>query len=108
GKLIPLAVTTEFRAPEMPDVPTMSEAGVPGFDISTWYAFFAPANMDKATLEKLNAALVKAIKSDSMKVRFDQMGAVEKAGTPEQLDEFVKSELAKYKKIVDASGAKVD
>ncbi len=108
GKLIPLAVTTEFRSPEMPDVPTMNEAGVPGFDISTWYAFFAPANMDKATLEKLNAAFIKAIKSDSMKERFSQMGAVEKAGSPEDLDKFVKTELDKYKKIVEASGAKVD
>ncbi len=108
GKLIPLAVTTEFRSPEMPDVPTMSEAGVPGFDISTWYAFFGPAKMDKAVQDKLNAAFVKAIKSQAMADRFSKMGAVEKAGTPAELDAFVKSELEKYKKIVAASGAKVD
>ncbi len=108
GKLIPLAVTTKFRAPELKDVPTMDEAGVPGFDISTWYAFFGPANMDKAVLDKLNAAFVKAIKTQAMAERFQKMGAVAKPGTPADLEAFVKSELAKYKDIVQASGAKVD
>lgn len=108
GKLIPLAVTTQFRAPELPNVPTMAEAGVPGFDISTWYAFFGPANMDKSVQDKLNKALVKAIKSQAMAVRFEKMGAVAKPGTSADLDAFVKAELAKYKKIVEASGAKVD
>lgn len=108
GKLIPLAVTTTFRAPELPNTPTMEEAGVPGFDISTWYAFFGPAKMDKMVQDKLNAALVKAINSPAMAERFKKMGAVPKAGTPDELNAFVKSELAKYKKIVAASGAKVD
>lgn len=108
GKLIPLAVTTTFRAPFLPEVPTMAEAGVPGFDISTWYAFFGPAHMDPKIVEKLNQAFVKAIRSKAMEERFDKMGAVEKAGTPDQLNNFVKAELAKYKEIVQASGAKVD
>lgn len=108
GKLIPLAVTTTFRAPSLPNVPTMAEAGVPGFDISTWYAFFGPAKMDPKVVEKLNQAFVKAIKSKPMAERFDKMGAVEKAGTPAQLNDFVKAELVKYKEIVKTSGAKVD
>lgn len=108
GKLIPLAVTTTFRAPSQPDVPTMAEAGVPGFDISTWYAFFGPAGMDKAVTDKLNQAFVKAINSKPMVERLDKMGAVPKAGKPADLDKFVKEELAKYKEIVAASGAKVD
>lgn len=107
-KLIPLAVTTSFRAPSLPNVPTMKEAGVPGFDISTWYGFFAPANLDPKVLEKLNKALVAAIKSPSMAERFEKMGAVPKAGTSQEFGKFVKEELAKYKKIVEASGAKVD
>ena len=108
GKLIPLAVTTTFRAPSLPNVPTMAEAGVPGFDISTWYAFFGPAKMDPKVVDKLNQAFVKAIKSKPMAERFDKMGAVEKAGTPAQLNDFVKAELVKYKEIVKTSGAKVD
>ena len=106
--MIPLAVTTTFRAPSLPNVPTMAEAGVPGFDISTWYAFFGPAKMDPKVVEKLNQAFVKAIKSKPMAERFDKMGAVEKAGTPAQLNDFVKAELVKYKEIVKTSGAKVD
>ncbi len=108
GKLIPLAVTTSFRAPALPDVPTMAEAGVPRFDISTWYAFFAPAGLNQKELDKLNKAFVKAIKSQSMAKRFETMGAQEKAGTPAELGSFVKEEMAKYKKIVAASGAKID
>lgn len=108
GKLIPLAVTTTFHAPSLPNVPTMAEAGVPGFDISTWYAFFGPAKMDPKVVEKLNKAFVKAIQSKPMEERFEKMGAVEKAGTPAQLNEFVKAELTKYKDIVNKSGAKVD
>ena len=108
GKLIPHAVTTTFRAPSLPNVPTMAEAGVPGFDISTWYAFFGPAKMDPKVVDKLNQAFVKAIKSKPMAERFDKMGAVEKAGTPAQLNDFVKAELVKYKEIVKTSGAKVD
>ena len=84
GKLIPLAVTTTFRA------------------------FFGPAKMDPKVVEKLNQAFVKAIKSKPMAERFDKMGAVEKAGTPAQLNDFVKAELVKYKEIVKTSGAKVD
>lgn len=108
GKLIPLAVTTTERSSALPNVPTMAEAGVPGFDVSTWYAFFGPAKMDPAVQKKLNEALVKAINSDAMKPRFEAMAAVPKAGKPEALEAFVKDELAKYKKIVAASGAKVD
>lgn len=108
GKLIPLAVTTTERSPALPNVPTMAEAGVPGFDISTWYAFFGPAKMDPKVQKTLNEALVKAINSDAMKPRFEAMAAVPKAGKPEALESFVKEELAKYKKIVAASGAKVD
>lgn len=108
GKLIPLAVTTITRSPALPNVPTMAEAGIPQFDISTWFAFFGPAKMDPAIQEHLNKALVKAIQSDAMKVRFDKMAALPKGGTPAELDAFVKAELAKYKKIVEASGAKVD
>lgn len=108
GKLIPLAVTTDVRSADLPDVPTMMEAGVPGFDISTWFAFFAPAGMDKAVQDRLNKALVKSINSDAMKARFDKMAAIPKGGTPEELAGFVQSELVKYKKIVEASGAKVD
>lgn len=108
GKLIALAVTTPSRSPALPNVPTMQEAGVKGFDISTWFAFFGPAKMSAEVQGKLNKALVKAINSDTMKARFTQMKAMPKAGTPAELDKFVKDELAKYKKIIEVSGAKID
>lgn len=91
GKLIPLAVTTTFRAPSLPNVPTMAEAGVPGFDISTWYAFFGPAKMDPKVVEKLNRLLSKPLSPNPWLNASNKMGAVEKAGTPAQLTDFCKS-----------------
>ena len=103
-----VSASPQYLTPRVLAARRMAEAGVPGFDISTWYAFFGPAKMDPKVVEKLNQAFVKAIKSKPMAERFDKMGAVEKAGTPAQLNDFVKAELVKYKEIVKTSGAKVD
>lgn len=108
GKLIPLAVTTTTRAKALPEVPTMIEAGVKNFDISTWYGLFVPAKTPKKTVMHLNAVITKALASDKMKERLAKLGGESAPCTPEQFSALIASELKKYARIVEVSGARVD
>ena len=108
GKLRALAATTVQRASAMPDVPTMAEAGLPGFDVSTWFGVFAPAGTPREVVARLNAAFTTALRSPEMRERLARMGAEPAPGTPEQFSELVRSELAKYQSLVKFSGARVD
>ena len=108
GKLVPLAVTTKTRADALPDVPTIDEAGVPGFDISTWYGLFVPAKTPRDVVDHLNAVITKALASDELKQRLARLGGQSAPCKPEEFAALVKSELAKYAEIVKASGARVD
>jgi tripartite-type tricarboxylate transporter receptor subunit TctC len=108
GKLKAFAVTTSKRSSLAPDLPTMAEAGVPGFDISTWYGIMAPAGTPPDIVRKLNAEIVKFLGSDDMKEKLKAQGAEPAPMSPEQFDAFIRAEHAKYAKIVKDSGAKVD
>lgn len=108
GKLRALAVTTAQRSSEQPNVPTMAESGLPGFDVSTWFGVFAPAGTPPGIVAHLNTALTAALRSPEMRERLARMGADPAPGTPEQFSELLRSELAKYQKIVKFSGARVD
>ena len=108
GKLKALAVTTAKRSPLAPDLPTMAEAGLPGFDISTWYGFFAPAGTPPAIVAKWNADVTKILNSPDVRAKFVADGAEPSPNTPEQFAQMIATELAKYAKLVKASGAKVD
>ncbi len=112
GKLKALAVTTARRSSTVPDVPTMAEAGaalgLKTFDISTWFGVFGPAGMPADIKARLNQALVAALASPEMKARMATLMAETSPTTPEQFSAFVKAELAKYEKVVKASGAKAD
>jgi len=108
GKLRALAVTTARRSSLAPDLPTMAEAGLPGFDISTWYGLFAPAGTPSAIVAKWNADVTKILNAPDVRARFVADGAEPAPDTPEQFSQFVAAELAKYARIVKASGAKVD
>jgi len=108
GKLKALAVTTAKRSPLVPDLPTMAEAGLPGFDISTWYGFFAPAGTPPAIVAKWNADVTKILNSPDVRAKFVADGAEPSPNTPEQFAQMIATELAKYAKLVKASGAKVD
>jgi tripartite-type tricarboxylate transporter receptor subunit TctC len=108
GKLRALAVTTAQRSSEQPNVPTMAESGLPDFDVSTWFGVFAPAGTPPAIVARLNTALTAALRSSEMRERLARMGAEPAPGTPEQFSELLRSELAKYQKIVKFSGARVD
>jgi tripartite-type tricarboxylate transporter receptor subunit TctC len=108
GKLKALAVTTAERSKLVPDLPTMAEAGLPGFDISTWYGFFAPAGTPPAIVAKWNADVTKILNSPDVRAKLMADGAEPSPNTPEQFAQMIARELAKYARIVRASGAKVD
>ena len=112
GKLRAIAVTTSTRAGAMPDLPTIAESGgAPGlrqFDINTWFGLFGPAGLPAETTRQLNAAFVDALNSPELKARLASLMATGIAAPPERFGAFVKSELAKYEKVVKASGATLE
>lgn len=112
GKLKALAVTTAKRSTAMPELPTVAEAGaalgLKAFDIGTWFGLFGPAGLPAETTAKLNKAFVDAMAAPEVKARFVSLMAEAAPTTPAQFGDFVKAELAKYEKVVKASGAKAD
>lgn len=108
GKLKAFAVTTAKRVATQPDLPTMDESGLIGFDVSTWFGIFAPAGTPPAIVDRLNETFTAALRTAEMRERLARMGAEPAPTTPEQFAELVRGELAKYQKVVKFSGARVD
>jgi len=108
GKLKALAVTTAERSKLVPELPTMAEAGLQGFDISTWYGLFAPAGTPTAIVAKWNADVTKILTTPDVRAKLMADGAEPAPDTPEQFAQMISRELAKYARIIKASGAKVD
>lgn len=108
GKLRPIAITTAKRSPELPDIPTIAEAGVPGYEAMSWFGMFAPAATPKPVLDQLNAALVKVLNQLDVKKKIAEQGGDVVAETPAQFAAFIQSESVKWGKVVKASGATVD
>ena len=108
GKLLALAVASSARVPQLPNVPTVSESGLPGFESTSWYGFVAPANLPKDLLAKLNAEIVNALKSPSIAEALDKAGVVVVASTPEQFATHIKDEVAKTGKLIRAANIKAD
>ena len=108
GKLRALAVTTAERSKLAPELPTMAEAGLPGFDISTWYGLFAPAGTPPDIVNQWNADVTAMLRTPAMRERLLAQGAEPAPDTPAEFARFVAAEAAKYARIVKASGAKVD
>lgn len=107
GRLKALAVTTAQRSALLPDVPAVAET-LKGFEVDTWWGLVVPAATPKAIVQKLNQAFVAALNAPETKARFATLMAEPVPTTPEQFGAFMKSELAKYEKVVKASGARVD
>jgi tripartite-type tricarboxylate transporter receptor subunit TctC len=108
GRIRALAVTTAKRSSLLPEVPTVAEAGLPGYEAGNWFGIFAPAGTPQAVVDRLNGAINAAMTSPQMKERLQSQGADPLSGTPQQLADLVKSELAKYAKIVKAANIKVE
>jgi tripartite-type tricarboxylate transporter receptor subunit TctC len=108
GKLRPIAVTGAKRAPLLPDVPTVSEAGLPGFDVTSWYGIFGPAAVPKNLVTKINADITAILGMPDMKERLDKLGAEPSPLSPDEFAKFVREEVALWSKVVKESGATVD
>lgn len=103
-----LGVTSLKRSPALPELPTIDEAGVPGFEVTAWGGVVMPVGVPKPIVAKLNAEINKAIASPTMKEKFSAIGNELVGGTPEQFDAFVRKEAAKWADVVKRSGAKID
>ncbi len=107
GRLVALAVTTPTRSPMLPDAPPVADT-LKGFSIDTWWGLVAPAGTPKDVLDRLSKAFVDALHSPQTKARFESLLAEPVGNSPEQFGAFMKAELAKYKDVVAATGARVD
>jgi len=108
AKLRALAVTADRRNPRLPDVPTMAQAGYPGFDAYTWISVVAPAGTPKDIVSKINGEIGRVLQNPEVKARLDDQGFDVATMGVEQFDAYMKSEIAKWAKLVKASGARAD
>lgn len=108
GKLRALGVTSAKRAAAAPDIPTIAEQGLPGFEAVSWFALYAPANTPKPIVDKLQAEVSKILKSPEASKRLSDIGLEPIGSTPEELAAYQKTEITKWAKVVKDSGAKAD
>lgn len=104
GALKALAVTTKNRSALVPELPSMDEAGVKGFDITSWQGYFGPANMPKDVVTRLNAEIRKIVETPSVKKDLAERGMEAFSGTPEDFDKFVKDQLVVWEKLIKNAG----
>ena len=108
GKVKALAVSGARRSPAFPDLPTIAEAGVPGYEAGTWTGVIAPAGLPQAVLDRLNASVNAAIRSPPFVQRFASIGDEPAGGTPEDFADLIRRDSAKWADVVRRSGAKID
>ena len=104
GRLRALAVTSLKRSALAPDLPTMAEAALPGFDVRAWYAVLVPAHTPRNLVKKLNAEINKALNDPAIRARLSGDGVELVGGTPEATDAFIRAEMARWPKIIKAPG----
>ena len=108
GRVLALAVSTAARSPMFPDVPTVAEAGVPGFDYDQWYGLLASAKTPRPLINLVNKEVVRILNLPDMKERMLSQGATPKPTTPEQFDAFIRAEVKKFAAVIIAAGARVN
>ena len=104
GKLRALAVTTAVRAPQLPDVPTLMESGVPGYDASLWWALLLPRTASAELVDKLNAQLVRVTSQPEVQEKLSSMGVIAEHGTPQQLGEAIRARTQQMAKVLKDAG----
>jgi tripartite-type tricarboxylate transporter receptor subunit TctC len=108
GRLRALVVSSLKRSPALPEVPTIAESGVPGFDATAWYCLVAPAGTPAPVVQRLHGALVKAMETPAVRDKLLAEGAAPESSSPEELRLFIHEEIAKWAKAVKLAGAKID
>ena len=108
GKLRALGLTTAKRSKSLPNVPTLAEAGLPGYEVSPWFAVFMPAATPKDTVAKVNAALLEAMKDPDVVKRFETIGAEPVGSTPEEMAQHLARESERWTKLIQERGIKLD
>ena len=108
GQVKTLAVTTPKRSQLLPDLPTVAESGVPGFDATSWYGILGPAGMPRDIVMRLNGELGKIMHSADMKERLNAMGVEPVTGSPEDFTRYIREQVAKWLAVVKASGAELE
>ena len=108
GKLKAIAVTTVQRSPSMPALPTISEAGVPGYEAETWFGLFVPAGTPKEIIARLNAEVHKVLKLPDVIQQLDNAGLQVRSSTPEQCGAYTRNEVEKWAKVIKAANMRAD
>ena len=108
GKVKAVAVTSAKRSAQLPDVPTLAESGVPGFDVSSWQALYLPAGTPPAIVAKLNAEVQKIVAQPEVKAKMESLGLEYAPNSPAQFTEFQKAEQARWAKVIKDGNVKPD
>ncbi|MEI7570803.1 MAG: tripartite tricarboxylate transporter substrate-binding protein, partial [Alcaligenaceae bacterium] len=103
GKLRALAVTSDVRAPELPEVPTMAEAGVPNMLVTAWFGLFAPTTTPQPIIDRLQQATSKVLQTSDIQKRFKEMGGIPGGNSPTEFNAFVQTEIANWRQTVQAA-----
>ena len=108
GRIRALAVTTAKRTSLAPDLPTIAESGLPGFDISTWFGIFVPAGTPRQVVDRLHAEFERALAAPDVREKMVALGAEPVGNRPEEFAAYIRAEADKYARVIRASGAKAD
>ncbi|MBI3068379.1 MAG: tripartite tricarboxylate transporter substrate binding protein, partial [Betaproteobacteria bacterium] len=108
GKLRAIALASAARSPLLPELPTIAESGLPGFEVRSWHGVFAPAGTPREITARLDAEIVKILRLPDVKERFNAQGVALAGASPEEFAAFVRKELAKWARLVKESGARID
>jgi len=108
GKAVPIAVTSKTRSTVLPEVPTVAESGMPGYESTTWYGFLGPAGLPREVVTKLNAAIVSAVAGKDLRERYIALGAEPETSTPEAFATLIRNDILAWAKVVKAAGAKAE
>jgi tripartite-type tricarboxylate transporter receptor subunit TctC len=104
GQVKLLGVTTEKRLPSFPDVPTVSESGLPGFFFNSWFAILAPAGTPKEIVARLNVEVLKALADSQVRQKLEELGFAVRGSSPEELGTLTRAQLAKYARVIKEMG----
>jgi tripartite-type tricarboxylate transporter receptor subunit TctC len=108
GRIRAIAVTSAKRSRAAPEIPTVGESGVPGYDASSWFAFLAPAATPKSTVTRLNTEAMKALQAPEVRDALTRQGMDPAGSTPDEIDAYLRAEIAKWTRVVKEAGIRAE